>query len=212
MPGRVDIRPWSADDLPVLERNNTPEMTVHLGGPESREKLLDRHDRYQRGWREGTARIFTAWLGEERVRLAAQHGSRDTMYTYPNVTKGPSNGLCRRMGLELEGGQDFEYPKRHPIRADAWPFRPPPPKAAQFLPTCLSSRRRKSTSIRNSSSMSENLRRQRTGRAEGSPSARRNSASASAVLLSSSGLTLSFGAWIRLAGSSTPISKISADG
>jgi hypothetical protein len=42
-PGPVDIRPWSADDLPALEQNNTPEMTVHLGGPESSEKLLDRH-------------------------------------------------------------------------------------------------------------------------------------------------------------------------
>lgn len=44
------------------------------------------------------------------------------MYTYPNVTNGPSNGLCRRMGFELEGEQDFEYPKGHPNRANAWRF------------------------------------------------------------------------------------------
>lgn len=159
-PRPIDIRPWSADDLPVLERNNTPEMTVHLGGPESRAKLLDRHERYQRGWREGTARMFTAWLDDEPVGLvgywnvshqgrdvyecaygifpsyqgrglaaaamtaclrhAAQHGSRDEMYAYPNVTNGPSNALCQRLGFELEGELDFEYPKGHPIRANAW--------------------------------------------------------------------------------------------
>ncbi|HEY6741763.1 MAG TPA: GNAT family N-acetyltransferase [Lapillicoccus sp.] len=158
----VDIRPWSANDLPVLERNNTPEMTVHLGGPESRDKLLDRHERYQRGWNEGTARMFTAWLDAEPVGLigywnvthqgrgvyecaygifpayqgrglaaaamtaclehAARHGSRDEIFAYPNVTNGPSNALCRRMGFELEGEQDFEYPKGHPIRANAWRY------------------------------------------------------------------------------------------
>ena len=161
-PRPVDIRPWSADDLPVLERNNTPEMTVHLGGPEAREKLLDRHERYQRGWREGTAWMFTAWDDGEAVGLvgywnvthrgrdvyesaygiypayqgrglaagaltaclehAAQHGSREAVYAYPNVTNGPSNALCRRLGFELEGEQDFDYPRGHPIRANAWRY------------------------------------------------------------------------------------------
>jgi RimJ/RimL family protein N-acetyltransferase len=158
----VDIRPWTDGDLSVLERNNTPEMTVHLGGPESAEKLVERHERYQRGWHEETAWMFTAWLGDEPVGLvgywnrshvgrdvyecaygifpefqgrglaaaavtaclehAAQHGVRDEMYAYPNVTNGPSNALCRRLGFELEGEQDFEYPKGHPIRANAWRY------------------------------------------------------------------------------------------
>jgi RimJ/RimL family protein N-acetyltransferase len=77
----VQLRPWTADDLPVLERNNTPEMTVHLGGPETPEKLLDRHERYQRGWPEGTASMFTAWVGEEPVGLVGYwdttHEGRD---------------------------------------------------------------------------------------------------------------------------------------
>lgn len=30
--------------------------------------------------------------------------------------------MCRRMGFELEGEQDFEYPQGHPIRANAWRF------------------------------------------------------------------------------------------
>ncbi len=45
LPG-VELRPYSAEDLPLLRRNNAPEMTEYLGGPESEEKLLDRHQRY----------------------------------------------------------------------------------------------------------------------------------------------------------------------
>jgi RimJ/RimL family protein N-acetyltransferase len=42
----VTLRPWSAADFELLERCNTPQMTVHLGGPETPEKLRDRHRRY----------------------------------------------------------------------------------------------------------------------------------------------------------------------
>ncbi len=38
--------PWSADDFPLLVRLNAPEMTEHLGGPESEEQLELRHWRY----------------------------------------------------------------------------------------------------------------------------------------------------------------------
>ncbi|MEU6122282.1 GNAT family N-acetyltransferase [Streptomyces sp. NPDC047123] len=46
---RPDMRlePWSDDDgLALLRQLNTPEMTEHLGGPETEEKLADRHRRY----------------------------------------------------------------------------------------------------------------------------------------------------------------------
>ena len=162
MTSEVQLRPWSAEDLPVLERNNTPEMTVHLGGPETPEKVRDRHERYQRHWQEGIAWMFTARVDDEPVGLvgywnrthegrevyecaygilpefqgrglaaaaleaclayAATHGSRDDVYAYPNVTNGPSNALCHRVGFVLEGEQDFEYPKAHPSRANAWRY------------------------------------------------------------------------------------------
>lgn len=162
MTSEVRLRPWSADDLPVLERNNTPEMTVHLGGPETPEKVRDRHERYRRHRHEGIAWMFTARVDDEPVGLvgywnrthegrevyecaygilpefqgrglaaasllaclahAATHGTRDDVYAYPNVTNGPSNALCRRVGFVLEGEQDFEYPKGHPIRANAWRY------------------------------------------------------------------------------------------
>ena len=43
---QVKLEPWSDGDFDLLRRSNTPEMTVHLGGPESEEKLADRHRRY----------------------------------------------------------------------------------------------------------------------------------------------------------------------
>ena len=55
----VTLRPWSDADYPVLQRNNTPEMTAYLGGPESEQKLLARQEKFMRLWREGEARMFT---------------------------------------------------------------------------------------------------------------------------------------------------------
>ncbi|MDT0342991.1 GNAT family N-acetyltransferase [Streptomyces litchfieldiae] len=42
----VRIAPWGEDDFELLRRANAPEMMAHLGGPESEEKLRDRHRRY----------------------------------------------------------------------------------------------------------------------------------------------------------------------
>lgn len=55
---RVTLQQWARDDLPVLERANTPEMTSHLGGPESPDDLLQRHERYLRLGDAGLARMF----------------------------------------------------------------------------------------------------------------------------------------------------------
>ncbi|MGW5737511.1 MULTISPECIES: GNAT family N-acetyltransferase [Streptomyces] len=38
--------PWSEGDFALLVANNSPEMTVHLGGPETEEQLVTRHRRY----------------------------------------------------------------------------------------------------------------------------------------------------------------------
>lgn len=48
-PLTVAIRPWSQGDLPLLERlMGDPASTGHLGGPETREEILARHERYVR--------------------------------------------------------------------------------------------------------------------------------------------------------------------
>ena len=64
-PRPVALRPWAEGDLEVLRRGNTPEMTVHLGGPEAEEKLLDRHRRYLPPWPAGTGAMFVITVGAD---------------------------------------------------------------------------------------------------------------------------------------------------
>jgi len=63
----VTIERWGEDDLPVLELSNAPEMMLHLGGPETQEKLLVRHARYLEGWRNGTSSMFRIDLDGQPV-------------------------------------------------------------------------------------------------------------------------------------------------
>ncbi|MFF8968343.1 GNAT family N-acetyltransferase [Streptomyces sp. NPDC014995] len=43
---QVRLVPWAQGDFWLLRRANSPEMTAHVGGPETEEKLRDRHRRY----------------------------------------------------------------------------------------------------------------------------------------------------------------------
>jgi len=43
---QVKIHPWSETDFPLLQLLNAPEMTEHLGGPETEEQIVARHRRY----------------------------------------------------------------------------------------------------------------------------------------------------------------------
>ncbi|MBI4922955.1 MAG: GNAT family N-acetyltransferase [Devosia nanyangense] len=45
-PDSIALLPWDENGLHLLRAMNTPVQKVHLGGPESEEKLLDRHTRY----------------------------------------------------------------------------------------------------------------------------------------------------------------------
>lgn len=42
------LESWSDAGLELLHRQNTPEMTEHLGGPETEQAIIDRHQRYLR--------------------------------------------------------------------------------------------------------------------------------------------------------------------
>lgn len=63
----VTLRPWSADDLPLLQRGNTPAMTAFLNGPETDDQVRERHARYLRLCASGEARIFAILLDDEPV-------------------------------------------------------------------------------------------------------------------------------------------------
>jgi RimJ/RimL family protein N-acetyltransferase len=54
----VALQPWSDDDLDLLRRANTPELMDQLGGVETDEQVIARHERYLRLWREGTGFQF----------------------------------------------------------------------------------------------------------------------------------------------------------
>jgi len=42
----LHLEAWSEAGLEILHRSNTPEMTKHLGGPETEQAVLDRQQRY----------------------------------------------------------------------------------------------------------------------------------------------------------------------
>lgn len=59
---QVRLAPWTDADLDLLRRLNTPEVWAHLGGPETEEKVLDRHARYLDVGAKGAGRMFTVVL------------------------------------------------------------------------------------------------------------------------------------------------------
>jgi RimJ/RimL family protein N-acetyltransferase len=65
----VVIQPYSKDDLPLLERTlGDPRMTTHLGGPESAEKLRDRHEKFAAMSEDSSAGcVFVITIGSEKA-------------------------------------------------------------------------------------------------------------------------------------------------
>ena len=64
----IDIRPWSDNDLALLERlMGDPVMTEHLGGPETQQKIRERHERYLRNKPADLATMFVIVVGTERL-------------------------------------------------------------------------------------------------------------------------------------------------
>jgi RimJ/RimL family protein N-acetyltransferase len=62
----VDIRPWEEGDLSLQERLlGDPAMTIYIGGPETPEKIRERHERYLRSSDKG--QMFVIVVGLERV-------------------------------------------------------------------------------------------------------------------------------------------------
>src|SRR5512139_1403662 len=61
----VRIRPWQPGDLSLLERTmGDPAMTVYLGGPETPEKLQERHQRFLKATGESEY-VFVIVVGSE---------------------------------------------------------------------------------------------------------------------------------------------------
>jgi RimJ/RimL family protein N-acetyltransferase len=64
--GDVVLQSWSEEDLRLLEKLlGDPEMMKHLGGPESQEQILRRHQRYLQPSIPGTGKMFRIVLQPE---------------------------------------------------------------------------------------------------------------------------------------------------
>jgi RimJ/RimL family protein N-acetyltransferase len=58
----IHLKPWAEEDFDLLRRLNTPEIWAHLGGPETEDKVLERHARYLDVGEPGSGRMFTVVL------------------------------------------------------------------------------------------------------------------------------------------------------
>jgi hypothetical protein len=54
----IRLEAWTQADLSLLRQANTREMTAHLGGPETEDKLLDRNRRSLQRDDPGAGQMF----------------------------------------------------------------------------------------------------------------------------------------------------------
>ena len=146
-------------------------MMEHLGGPESPERIAERHGRYlansdrepqfrivdgasgaavgwvgywERVWRDRPVyeigwSVLPAFQGRgiaasataDVIARAREARTRRFLHAFPSVDNPPSNAICRKLGFELRGECDFEYPPGSHMRCNDWRLdlsRAPPPR------------------------------------------------------------------------------------
>lgn len=155
----VRIVSWGEGDQPLLQRLlGDPVMMEHLGGPESAEKIAERHARYvrtpagvykvldaasgepagwvgfwERSWRDEIVcelgwSVLPGLQGQgiagEATALALDaaraEGAYHHAHAFPSVDNAPSNAICEKLGFELLGPFDLEYPPGHTMRCNDW--------------------------------------------------------------------------------------------
>jgi RimJ/RimL family protein N-acetyltransferase len=88
---------------------------------------------WEREWRGGTVyetgwSVIPAFQGRgiaveatrQAIELARDTGKHRWIHAFPQVVNAPSNAICRKLGFELLGEEDFEYPAGNPIRCNDW--------------------------------------------------------------------------------------------
>jgi RimJ/RimL family protein N-acetyltransferase len=78
---------------------------------------------YETGWSvlpgfqgRGIAGTATALA----IEAARAEGKHRFLHAYPSVDNPASNAICGKLGFELLGAHDFEYPKGNPLRCNDW--------------------------------------------------------------------------------------------
>jgi RimJ/RimL family protein N-acetyltransferase len=78
---------------------------------------------FEAGWSVLPAfqgRGIAAAATAEAAALAAADGRHRFMHAFPSVDNAPSNAICRKLGFELLGPVEFEYPKGHLMTCNDW--------------------------------------------------------------------------------------------
>ncbi|CAH0125716.1 hypothetical protein SRABI76_00144 [Microbacterium oxydans] len=127
------LRLWHDDDLPLLYRANTPEMTAHLNGPETEELLLDRHERYLRLVATREARMFViesdgqplGSIGHWKTRWRDEDALETGWFVLPEAQRQGVAG--RGLGLLIADARAHADGRRHLV---AFPETTNPPSNA----------------------------------------------------------------------------------
>jgi RimJ/RimL family protein N-acetyltransferase len=78
---------------------------------------------YEIGWSvlpEFQGRGIASAATAQAIEAARAERRHRYLHAFPSVDNGPSNGICRKLGFELLGDSEFEYPKGHFMRCNDW--------------------------------------------------------------------------------------------
>jgi RimJ/RimL family protein N-acetyltransferase len=78
---------------------------------------------YEVGWMvvpECQGRGIAAEATAQLIELARRDGQYRYVHAFPNVDNGASNAICRKLGFELLGACEFEFPKGHWMTCNDW--------------------------------------------------------------------------------------------
>ena len=78
---------------------------------------------YEIGWMvvpEFQGRGIAATATAQAIELAKQDDKHRFMHAFRNIDNAPSNAICRRLGFELLGPCEFEFPKGHFMSCNDW--------------------------------------------------------------------------------------------
>jgi RimJ/RimL family protein N-acetyltransferase len=78
---------------------------------------------YEVGWMvvpEFQGRGIAAAAVAQAIELARCDRGHRFMHAFPNVDNAPSNAICRKLGFELLGACEFEFPKGRLMTCNDW--------------------------------------------------------------------------------------------
>jgi RimJ/RimL family protein N-acetyltransferase len=78
---------------------------------------------YEVGWSvlpEQQGRGIATLATSQAIELARREGQHRFMHAFPSVDNVASNAICRKLGFELLGDIEFEYPKGRLMRCNDW--------------------------------------------------------------------------------------------